>query len=194
MLGWIQPVLSLATRLREPRVRCIIEPMLAGQELGDIPDDDRQFLVDLGLVRRDPEGGLTIANPIYREVIPRVLTGGTQDSLPRIAPTWLTATGELDGDRLLDAFLTFWRQHGEPLLKSAAYHEIAPHIVLMAFLHRVVNGGGTLDREYANTTWINRRIRVSTLCQNFGSVKNARNPLQVKVSTTQIAKLVRNAG
>jgi AAA-like domain len=140
---------SLAQRLREPRVRSIIEPMLAGQELGEIPDDDRQFLVDLGLVRRDPEGGLVIANSIYREVIPRVLTGGTQDSLPRIAPTWLTATGELDCDRLLEAFLAFWRQHGEPLLRSAAYHEIAPHIVLMAFLHRVVNGGGTLDREYA---------------------------------------------
>ncbi len=76
---------SLAYRLREPRVRCIIEPMLAGQELGDIPDDDRQFLVDLGLVKRDQEGGLIIANPIYREVIPRVLTGGSQDSLPRIA-------------------------------------------------------------------------------------------------------------
>jgi hypothetical protein len=35
------------------------------------------------------------------------------------------------------------------LLKSVHYHEIAPHIVLMAFLHRVVNGGGTLEREYA---------------------------------------------
>jgi type II secretory pathway predicted ATPase ExeA len=140
---------SLAERLREPRVRAIIEPMLSGKELGETPDDDRQFLVDLGLVRRDPEGGLVIANPIYREVIPRVLTGGTQDSLPRIAPTWLTAEGELDSDRLLDAFLAFWRQHGEPLLRSASYHEIAPHIVLMAFLHRVVNGGGTLDREYA---------------------------------------------
>jgi hypothetical protein len=140
---------SLAERLREPRVRAVIEPMLAGQELGEIPDDDRQFLVDLGLVRRDPEGGLVIANPIYQEVVPRVLTGGTQDSLPHIAPTWLTGEGELDGDRLLEAFLAFWRQHGEPLLKSAAYHEIAPHIVLMAFLHRVVNGGGTLDREYA---------------------------------------------
>jgi type II secretory pathway predicted ATPase ExeA len=81
---------SLGSRLREPRVRAIIEPMLAGQELGETPDDDRQFLVDLGLVRRDPEGGLVIANPIYREVIPRVLTGGTQDSLPRIAPTWLS--------------------------------------------------------------------------------------------------------
>jgi type II secretory pathway predicted ATPase ExeA len=140
---------SLAERLREPRVRAIIEPMLAGQGLGNTPDDDRQFLVDLGLVRRDPEGGLVMANPIYREVVPRVLTGGTQDSLPRIAPTWLTADGELDSQRLLEAFLAFWRQHGEPLLRSAAYHEIAPHIVLMAFLHRVANGGGTLDREYA---------------------------------------------
>jgi type II secretory pathway predicted ATPase ExeA len=140
---------SLGERLREPRVKAIIEPMLAGQEMGETPDDDRQFLVDLGLVRRDPQGGLVIANPIYREVIPRVLTGGTQDSLPRIAPSWLTVEGELDSDRLLDAFLIFWRQHGEPLLRSVSYHEIAPHIVLMAFLHRVVNGGGTLDREYA---------------------------------------------
>ena len=37
----------------------------------------------------------------------------------------------------------------QPLLGSAPYHEIAPHLVLMAFLHRVVNGGGTLEREYA---------------------------------------------
>jgi hypothetical protein len=35
------------------------------------------------------------------------------------------------------------------LLKSVSYHEIAPHIVLMAFLHRVANGGGRLEREYA---------------------------------------------
>ena len=60
-------------------------------------------------------------------------------------------------DKLLDAFLAFWRQHGQPLLGSAHYHEIAPHLVLMAFLHRVVNGGGTLEREYAIGTrrgWI----------------------------------------
>ena len=70
-------------------------------------------------------------------------------SLPQIAPTWLTTDGKLNTDDLLQAFLAFWRQHGEPLLGSASYHEIAPHLVLMAFLHRVVNGGGTLEREYA---------------------------------------------
>jgi type II secretory pathway predicted ATPase ExeA len=140
---------SLAEKLRENRVKNIIEPILAGQTLPDTLADDRQYLIDLGLLRRDPMGGLVISNPIYREVIPRVLVQGTQDSLPLISPSWLTATGELNIDALLTAFLKFWRQHGEPLLSSAAYHEIAPHIVLMAFLHRVVNGGGILEREYA---------------------------------------------
>ena len=140
---------SLAEKLREARVKAIIEPILAGLALGDTPSDDRQYLLDLGLLRRDPAGGLIIANPIYREVIPRVLAQGTQDSLPHISPSWLTPDGELDANKLLQAFLAFWRQHGEPLLGSTAYHEIAPHLVMMAFLHRVVNGGGTLEREYA---------------------------------------------
>jgi hypothetical protein len=140
---------SLASLLRHDRVRVIIEPMLAGQALGDIPQDDRQFLVDLGLVVRNPAGGLVPANPIYREVLPRVLASNPQDSLPTIAPSWLTPTGELDPEQLLQAFLAFWRHHGEPLLRSTHYPEIAPHLVLMAFLHRVVNGGGTLEREYA---------------------------------------------
>jgi type II secretory pathway predicted ATPase ExeA len=140
---------SLAEKLREKRVKDIIEPMLAGLALGDTPNDDRQYLIDLGLLRRDPGGGLVIANPIYREVIPRVLVQGTQDSLPHISPSWLTQSGELNTDALLEAFIIFWRQHGEPLLGTTAYHEIAPHLVLMAFLHRVVNGGGTLEREYA---------------------------------------------
>jgi hypothetical protein len=140
---------QLADKLREPRVRRVIEPMLAGTGLGTVPEDDRQYLVDLGLLRRDGAGGLVVANPIYREVLPRALAGGPQDSLPRISPTWLSADGELDPRRLLDAFLAFWRRHGEAMLGSAPYHEIAPHLVLMAFLHRVVNGEGTLEREYA---------------------------------------------
>jgi hypothetical protein len=140
---------SLADRLRDPRVRRVIAPMLAGETLGEIPADDRQFVVDLGLVRRSPEGGLAIANPIYREVLPRALAQGPQDSLPAIPATWLTSDGALDTGRLLDAFLAFWRQYGEPLLRSAPYSEVAAQLVMMAFLQRVRNGGGTIDREYA---------------------------------------------
>jgi hypothetical protein len=140
---------SLAERLREDRVKAIIEPILSGEELPNTPEDDRRYLLDLGLVIRSKEGGLKVANPIYQEVIPKVLAQGTQDSLPMIQPSWLTPTGELNPQILLETFLDFWRQHGEPLFKSTPYPEIAPHLVLMAFLHRVVNGGGSLEREYA---------------------------------------------
>ena len=81
------------------------------------------------------------------QIIPRVLAISAQAGIPRIALTWLNADGSLNPQQLVDAFLAFRRQHGEPLLRSAPYHEIAPHLVLMAFLHRVVNG--IVDREYA---------------------------------------------
>ncbi|KYF53824.1 hypothetical protein BE04_29940, partial [Sorangium cellulosum] len=75
---------SLMDRLQEPRVRAIVEPMLAGGTPGNVPEDDRRFVVDLGLLRRSELGGLTVANPIYREIIVRALAGGTRDALPQI--------------------------------------------------------------------------------------------------------------
>ncbi len=140
---------SLAERLREDRVKAIIQPMLAGEELGNVPDDDLRYVLDLGLCKRDRGGGIEIANPIYKEVFPKTLANVTIASLTSVQPTWLTPTGKLDAVALLNSFLDFWRQHGEPLFKSTPYPEIAPHLVLMAFLHRVVNGGGSLEREYA---------------------------------------------
>jgi hypothetical protein len=139
---------QLTDKLREERVRRVIEPILAGVTMGNVPADDRDYVVDLGLARRS-NGGLEIANPIYRELIPRYLASDTLDMMPLLQPTWLNKDGSLNPDRLLNSFLEFWRQHGEPLLKAAPYHEIAPHLVMMAYLHRVVNGGGTLEREYA---------------------------------------------
>ena len=155
---------QLAHKLQEARVRRVIEPMLAGRAMAEVPEEDRDYLVDLGLLRREGSGGLVIANPIYREVLPRALASGPQDSLPQISPTWLNPDGSLNPEQLLTAFLQFWRQHGQPLLGSAPYHEIAPHLVLMAFLHRVVNGDGTLEREYAIG-----RGRMD-LCLRYGAV------------------------
>ncbi len=140
---------QLTDKLRQPRIRNVIEPILAGESHEKIPLDDIEYVIDLGLCRLDERGGLTIANPIYREVIPRVLLIPTRASLPMIAPSWLTIDGTLDIQRLLASFLQFWRQHGQPLLRSVHYHEIAPHIVLMAYLDRVCNGVGQLTCEYA---------------------------------------------
>ncbi|PDW04274.1 ATP-binding protein [Candidatus Viridilinea mediisalina] len=140
---------SLAERLREPRVRAVVEPLLAGLLPPTLPSDDIQFVLDLGLVRMDAQQGLELANPIYAAVLPRTLTFTTRAFFPPLNPTWLNASGQFDPEGLLAAFLSFWRQHGQPLLGTTSYHEIAPHLVLMAFLDRVANGGGRVEREYA---------------------------------------------
>lgn len=97
----------------------------------------------------------------------RSLASGAQDSLPRMKPTWLDARGRLDPDALCDAFLELWRQHGDAMLGTMSYHEVAAQLVLMAFLHRVVNGGGYIEREYAIG-----RGRMD-LCLRMGDVKLA---------------------
>lgn len=140
---------SLADRLRDPRVRAVIEPMIQGENLASMPPDDLRFVIDLGLVRENRDGAVEVANPIYREIIARELAVMVRASLPTITPTWLDAAGRIDFDKLLDAFVEFWLRHGEALLASSPYNEAAPHLVLMAFLQRVVNGGGRIDREYA---------------------------------------------
>ncbi|MBI5515217.1 MAG: ATP-binding protein [Deltaproteobacteria bacterium] len=140
---------SLAERLRDPRVRAVIEPMILGENLSPLAPDDLRFVLDLGLLRQTAEGAVEVANPMYREIIARQLTVTVRASLPKIAPSWLDAEGRIAFDRLLDAFVEFWLRHGEALLGSSPYNEAAPHLVLMAFLQRVVNGGGRIEREYA---------------------------------------------
>lgn len=142
---------SLIERLREPRVRRVIEPIVAGETLPpDLLDDDVRFALDLGLVVSTPQG-LAIANPIYREVIPRALTSLLEQTLPlpRPSPAYVAPDGRLRFDLLLDDFRAFWCENAEPYLAQAPYSEAAAQLVFMAFLQKVVNGGGFIDREYA---------------------------------------------
>lgn len=65
--------------LAEPRVRRVIGSILSSRLFPlETQIDDIQLVLDLGLVRRGPEG-LEIANENYRDVIPRLL-----DSLPQL--------------------------------------------------------------------------------------------------------------
>ncbi len=140
---------SLAHRLREARIRRVIEPILAGEFPEDeVPKDDVDFVRDLGLVAPGP-AGLAMANPIYREVVPRALTSVTEMFLPVDARLYVQADGGLDSNGLLDAFVAFWREHAESFLNRQPYSEAAAQLVCMAYLQRVVNGGGYVDREYA---------------------------------------------
>ncbi len=86
---------SLVDRLRELRVRRVLEPILAGELLSpDLLEDDIQFVKDLGLVVSGP-AGLEIANPIYREVIPRALAWVVQESLPVPRAPFIAPDGTL---------------------------------------------------------------------------------------------------
>jgi len=141
---------NLAERLRQPRVRKVIEPILTGEPgvMFREDDPDVQYCMDLGLVAFRDE--FTIANVIYREVLARSLSLGYQQSMPKPEFRWQTAGGQLDICALMQAFQLFWRRHSELWEAKADYTEAFPHLLLMAFLQRVINGGGRIEREYAS--------------------------------------------
>jgi hypothetical protein len=140
---------SLVARLNEPPVKRIIEPMLAGTEPSvDLAyHDDASYVRDLGLIK--PGHPLQIANPIYQEVIVRALTSQIESAIQVDPRSFVTSEGRLDFGRLLTEFLEFWRGQGEILTRGQSYSEAACQLVFMAWLQRVVNGGGLIDREYA---------------------------------------------
>jgi hypothetical protein len=139
---------SLMARLHEPRVRRVLDPMLAGTRLpANLLDDDIAYLVGLGLLRV-VSGEYAIANPIYREVIPRVLTDVQQHGLHQPTEWYVRPDGGLDMPKLMAAWQTFWREDGHLAAEGFGFRESGPHLLLMAFLQRIVNGGGRIDREY----------------------------------------------
>ncbi len=138
---------QLAHKLGEERVRRVIEPLLAGTEYPDpLPEDDLEYVRDLGLIGRDDP--VAIANPIYREVIPRNLTHSAQAMLTHDQARYVDARGELLLDALLSGFQDFFRQHAEHWVERFDYREAGPQLLLQAFLQRIVNGGGRIEREY----------------------------------------------
>ncbi len=139
---------QLVDKLQEERVRCVIEPILAGGKgPALLPEDDVQYVVDLGLI--SAKGQLRIANQIYQEIIPRMLTYTTQLTISQ-EPAWYIRPedGSLDMVKLLTAFQQFFREHSEHWLERFDYKEAGPQLLLQAFLQRIVNGGGRVEREY----------------------------------------------
>ncbi len=163
---------SLLERLQEERVQRIIEPILLGE--GDDLDpaaNDYQFVRDLGLIRNDG-GVLRIANPIYNEVIARTLNSALQERLPaELVHRWMDGT-RLDLEGLLRNFQEFWRDHSGFWRDRLQYKEAAPHLILLAFLQRVVNGGAKVSREFATGT---RRVDV---CVEYAG---RRYPVELKL-------------
>ncbi|MDE0629601.1 MAG: ATP-binding protein [Bryobacterales bacterium] len=140
---------QLASQLREDRVRRVILPMLAGSVDWDYSLRDLEYVRDLGLVAA--QGKVRMANPIYAEVIPRELTAAQESGLEsQVSPGWyVREDGSLDLPMLLDAFQGYFGENSESWVERYGHREAGPQLVLHAYLHRVVNSGGRITREYA---------------------------------------------
>jgi len=168
---------SLMDRLREPRVRRIVEPVILGEQLGEVSvnDEDYRYVQDLGLLK-EIKGVLVPSNRMYAEIIGRYLSRDEQTRMVQSIPQtpWATADG-LDMPGLMAAFQKFWRENSEADRRAYEYGEATPHLVLMAFLQRVTNGNGHIRREMALGS---KRL---DLCVEYGGhryaveVKTARN-------------------
>ena len=141
---------DLAHKLREERVRRVVEPILTGALETACSDEDLAYVRDLGLLAQADGGPPRIANPIYAEVVPRHLNYAVQETLPQQMAWYVSADGGLNVAGLIKAFQEFFREHSEHWVQRfEQYHEAGPQLLLQAHLQRVVNGGGRIEREYA---------------------------------------------
>ena len=113
-------------------------------------DDASRYCRDLGIIATDRP--IRFANPIYREIIVRILnaqfTDGFDNDLVQ-TPWYLRPDGSLDMDKLLTEFQKFYRENAESWLDRFHYKEAGQQLLLMAFLQRIINGGGRIEREMA---------------------------------------------
>ena len=92
---------SLLARLQEDRVRRGAQPIIAGAPREGSQDDDYQYATDLGLLA--PGVPLRIANPIYREIILRVLSSLAERIIVAEPRSYVAADGRLDASSACSA-------------------------------------------------------------------------------------------
>jgi hypothetical protein len=168
---------SLASKLNEPRVRKVIEPLIAGifPDVDAVYDDDVAYVRDLGLIAQTKP--VRIANPIYREVITRVLGAGIEEVVTANPRQFLRPDGRLDFRMLLEQFAAFWVEAGDTLADAASYRESGAQLVFMAYLQRIVNGGGQVSREYGiGRGRIDLQVR-----KPYGDHQEQREAIELKV-------------
>ena len=128
---------SLVDKLKEERVKRVVQAIINGKNLSfDILSDDIAYLRDLGLVTQT--NPLKFSNPIYAEIVPRVMADPIQASIPEeIHPArFINEDGLLNMNQVLEEFQEFYRRNSDSWLDRYEYKESAHHLLLMAFLQR----------------------------------------------------------
>jgi len=148
---------SMVERLKEERVRNVVGPLIIGEEVANRRGEDYLYTRDLGIIR-ERDGKVEPANPIYAELIIRALNWDVQETIKSeheeyVIPRYLK-DGKIDMAFLMKDFQQYWRENSEiwdDRYKKHYYEydEYATHLVMQAFLQRVINGGGQVIREMA---------------------------------------------
>ena len=141
---------SLMEKAKDPRCRPIVEKVMLGEDLNRNDNAENiAYCLDLGLLIEE-NGVLKPANPIYSETIGRYLSYETQQSVRMHVQEnpWLK-DGHLDMPGLIAAFQQYWRENAGTMKSIYGFTEAVPHLVMQAFLQRVINGGGQIIREMA---------------------------------------------
>ena len=120
-------------------------------------------------------------------MIPRELTWSTQATIVHDSSWYTTPDGRLDITKLLLAFQQFFRENSEHWVERFDYKEAGPQLLLQAFLQRIINGGGRIEREYG----LGRRRTDLPLIWNYpGGVQ--RVVLELKVGSGASETLIRD--
>jgi hypothetical protein len=69
--------------------------------------------------------------------------------IPHRSAWYLDEHNKLNMSKLLIGFTQFFRENAHIVGTQLPYQESMPHLLLMAFLQRILNGGGEIKREYA---------------------------------------------
>ena len=77
-----------------------------------------------------------------------MLTYSTQVTISEQPSWYIKPNGQLAMDKLLSSFQQFFREHSEHWMERFQYKEAGPQLLLQAFLQRIVNSGGRVEREY----------------------------------------------
>jgi hypothetical protein len=184
----------LVDKLNEDRVKKIVQAIIKGDYLTfDKMGDSISYVRDLGIVSQSSP--LEFANPIYAEIIPRIMASGIQDSLPKeIQPDkYVDQNGLLDMEKLLKSFQAFYRRNSQAWLDRFEFKESAHHLLLMAFLQRIVNGGEIVREMAVGNGRLNMLVKFKK--QEFAlEIKIKRDKISIEEGKEQLANYLDRLG
>ena len=117
-----------------------------GANSHSVSNEDQKYVQDISLTTLDDPW--RIANPIYKEVIPRALTYAMQTSFANSSVNCVNPDGSLNTHKLIAGFQAFFRQNSGRWPECHNYNEAGAQLVRQAYLQGAINGRGWTEREY----------------------------------------------